>query len=243
MAEDGDEQPVSPHAEQPTPRGATLYVRNLNERVTPEALKKALQVVFEPLGALAEIRVRSAFRMRGQAFISFEDADAAAKAAAAMNGFELFAKPMDVALAKERADVLTKADGTYVPRERRRAEALALAEQNGSEADRAPGARGNGAAELGGAPAPGARAPSAAQGNEPNEKLFLQGLPADLDGPSLQMLFQQFGGYKEARTVPGRVGIAFVEFATAAQAAIALDRLQNFKLSDEHLMQISFAKR
>lgn len=234
----------------PRPRGATIYVRNLNERVKPETLKAALQVAFEPFGAIAEIRMRTAYRMRGQAFISFEESEAADKAVGAMNGFELFAKPMGVALAKERADVLTKADGTYVPRERRRAEALALAEQNGRIMDEKRAADKGTAAAFGSASVataaagPGGRAavpvPSA---NEPNEKLFLQGLPADLDGQSLQMLFQQFSGFKEARTVPGRVGIAFVEFATPSQAAIALERLQGFKLSDEHFMQISFAKR
>jgi U2 small nuclear ribonucleoprotein B'' len=92
------------------------------------------------------------------------------------------------------------------------------------------------------APAP-VRAAAPVNENEPNEKLFLQGLPAELDDMALQMLFQQFQGFKESRTVPGRVGIAFVEFNMPAQAAIARERLQGFKLTDEHFMQISFAKR
>ncbi|KAG8469351.1 hypothetical protein KFE25_007869 [Diacronema lutheri] len=228
--------------------GATLYVRNLNERVKPEALRSALQLAFEPFGTVLDIRLRSAHRLRGQAFVSFADAGRARKAATTMDGFELFAKPMGVALAKERADVLTKADGTYIPRERRRAQALALAEQNSADARAAVSARAAAGAASDAGPQPAgvgaaSGAPPLPAANEPNEKLFLQGLPADLDGQSLQMLFAQFGGFREARTVPGRAGIAFVEFHTAAQATIALDRLQGFKLDDEHAMQISFAKR
>jgi hypothetical protein len=60
---------------------------------------------------------------------------------------------------------------------------------------------------------------------------------------TIQMLFNQFPGLKEVRTVPGRVGIAFVEFEAMAQAALAMERLQGFKITDENFMQISFAKR
>jgi RNA recognition motif-containing protein len=229
----------------------TVYVRDLNERIKLEELRKALGTVFGPFGEIVQIRLRHAYKMRGQAFITYESAAAAKAAADTMGGFELFGKPLSVALARERADVLTKADGTYVPRERRKAEAAA------AEAERARArARAELEAEAAAAAATAAAAPKpktaeaaaavvpiGVDSSMPHEKLFLQGLPADLTEMAIEMLFNQFPGLKEVRTVPGRVGIAFVEFGKPAQAAIALERLQGFKLTDEHNMRISFAKR
>ena len=59
----------------------------------------------------------------------------------------------------------------------------------------------------------------------------------------LSMLFQQFPGYKEVRLVPGKQGIAFVEFETEMQSGVAMGGLQNFKITPQNLMKVSYAKR
>ena len=43
--------------------------------------------------------------------------------------------------------------------------------------------------------------------------------------------------------VPGRKGLAFVEFGDEAQAAIALQGLFGFKLTPTDTLRVSFAKR
>jgi len=43
--------------------------------------------------------------------------------------------------------------------------------------------------------------------------------------------------------VPGKKGIAFVEFTDEIQAGLALTVLNNFKLTQTDLLQLSFAKR
>eukprot|EP00968_Pinguiococcus_pyrenoidosus_P021888 scaffold2952_cov312-Pinguiococcus_pyrenoidosus.AAC.3 len=48
------------------------------------------------------------------------------------------------------------------------------------------------------------------------------GLPEDCNEMILGMLFQQYNGYQEVRMVPGKTGIAFVDFETEVQAGIAL---------------------
>jgi U2 small nuclear ribonucleoprotein B'' len=58
----------------------------------------------------------------------------------------------------------------------------------------------------------------------------------------LAMLFKQFPGYKEARTVEARPGIAFIEFESAAQAGVALAGLQGFKVTPTHAMALSYAR-
>jgi len=43
--------------------------------------------------------------------------------------------------------------------------------------------------------------------------------------------------------VPGNKGIAFVEFGNELESAVAMNGLQNFKVTPTHHMVISFAKK
>ena len=47
----------------------------------------------------------------------------------------------------------------------------------------------------------------------------------------------------QVRLVPGKAGIAFVEFETEAQSGVAMSGLQNFKITPQNLMKVSYAKR
>lgn len=53
----------------------------------------------------------------------------------------------------------------------------------------------------------------------------------------------RFQGFKEVRMVPGKQGIAFVEFESEADAGVAMSGLQHFKITPTHLMVISYAKK
>jgi len=77
----------------------------------------------------------------------------------------------------------------------------------------------------------------------PNKILFVENLPEGCTDLMLQMLFQQFPGFKEVRMVQGKQGIAFVEFENEVEGSIAMNGLQHFKIIPTHLMVISFAKK
>ena len=70
-------------------------------------------------GTIMEIRAHANIKRRGQAFVTFEDVEAASAALRSLQGFPFFDKPMKIAFAKTKADVIAKRDGTYVPRNRR----------------------------------------------------------------------------------------------------------------------------
>lgn len=55
----------------------------------------------------------------------------------------------------------------------------------------------------------------------PNKILFVQNLPEDYDIDGLTAIFGRFEGFKEVRLVPGRKGIAFVEYEAEAGAISA----------------------
>ncbi|KAH8352217.1 hypothetical protein KR084_002834 [Drosophila pseudotakahashii] len=79
--------------------------------------------------------------------------------------------------------------------------------------------------------------------HSPNQILFLVNLPEETNEMMLSMLFSQFPGFKEVRLVPNRHDIAFVEFTTELQSSSAKDALQGFKITPNHSMKITFARK
>ena len=67
----------------------------------------------------------------------------------------------------------------------------------------------------------------------PNKILFLQNLPEDSDVNSLSTIFGAFEGFKEVRLVPGRKGIAFVEYEAETGAITAKERTSGMTLGEE----------
>lgn len=80
-------------------------------------------------------------------------------------------------------------------------------------------------------------------GEDPNPVLFLEGLPAEVTDDMMAVLFQQYPGFQSVRLVPGRTGIAFVQYDTAAQSDMAKAALDGFKLAPGVVMKVSFARR
>lgn len=59
----------------------------------------------------------------------------------------------------------------------------------------------------------------------------------------LQILFQQFPGFREVRMIEAKPGIAFVEYEDDSQSMVAMQALQGFKIAPENPMAISYAKK
>ncbi len=76
----------------------------------------------------------------------------------------------------------------------------------------------------------------------PNKLLFVDNLPDETTELMLAMLFRQYDGFAEVRMVPGKAGIAFVEFADPMQATTAKNALQGFKITADKPMRVNFAK-
>lgn len=67
----------------------------------------------------------------------------------------------------------------------------------------------------------------------PNKILFLRDIPDSYDADGLSRIFQRFEGFKEVRLVPGRRGIAFVEYEAEAGAISAKEATSGMQLGDE----------
>lgn len=78
----------------------------------------------------------------------------------------------------------------------------------------------------------------------PHNILFAQALPDDCTDNMLSMIFQQqCRGFKEVRMVPGKKGMAFVEFEDEVQAGLALTQLNGFVLSATEKLNLTFANK
>ncbi|CAI4219858.1 unnamed protein product [Parascedosporium putredinis] len=185
-----------------------VYVNNLEERVRIEQLKDALAQIFSEYGTLVEIVAKSNLRAKGQAFIVFSEPDAAQAAISELQGFELFEKPMRLALAKSRSDATVRnicnADEfdqhkrkRAADKDKRRAteaadqqKKLKLAATLQDTTSRGESTRGAGLK---------ANNPSTAtlvpdEYLPPNKTLFAQNIPDDYDVDSLTSIFGRFNG-------------------------------------------------
>ncbi|KAG5188754.1 U2 small nuclear ribonucleoprotein B [Tribonema minus] len=195
-------------------------------------------------------------RLRGQAWVVFETKSAATNALRQMQGFPFYDKPLAIEFAVAQSDVVTKKTGTFVPREKRKrqeppkptaAAAPAAAPVAPTPMVVAPPAAAP-PQQLAPPAAPPAMAappvaPPTAPVNPPSNVLFAENLPAECTQAMLSMLFQQYRGFTEVRMVPGKQGIAFIEFTDDMQASLALQGLAGFKLTPTDTLRLSYAKR
>ena len=114
-------------------------------------------------------------------------------------------KPMRIAFAKEKPDVAKK-DGTFKPRERSAAPAPSAPPPPAARraGGAAPDANGEGRRRAGREAAAREEARARADQHGAVERLFAQALPDECNDQMLAMLFQQYGGFREVRMVPGK---------------------------------------
>jgi U2 small nuclear ribonucleoprotein B'' len=201
--------------------------------------------VFSQFGNILEIHATKTLKLRGQAWIVFDDLSGATKALREMQGFNFYGKPMKVSYAKVKSDVISKTDGSFKPRPKRKPDAKAPAKvvpkkktKKGQDEDSSESKTSNSSTTT-----TSSSSSLFLGGDTPNKILFIENLPSQTNEMMLSMLFQQYTGYREARLVNGKPGIAFVEFEQADQATRARDHLQNFKITPTNQMKISYAKQ
>jgi RNA recognition motif-containing protein len=78
----------------------------------------------------------------------------------------------------------------------------------------------------------------------PNRILFVQNLPDNYDVNALSSIFGRFEGFREVRMVPGRKGIAFVEYEAEAGAITAKENTAGMALNDgEKTMKVTYQRQ
>jgi len=227
----------------------TVYAKNLEERIKPPELKEALTEIFSEYGDVVDIIAKTNLKAKGQAFIVFDNADSAAKAIDEVNGFELFGKAMQLDFARTRSDATVKAQegetglerwkrGRLAEKDRKQALEATQNKKRTLPATSIPAPdAARPAKTVKGAGLKGTSANAAAvipdEYLPPNKILFLRDIPDSYDADGLSRIFGRFEGFKEVRLVPGRKGIAFVEYDAEAGAISAKEATSGMQLGDE----------
>lgn len=76
----------------------------------------------------------------------------------------------------------------------------------------------------------------------PNKILFIRQVPEDYGVDALTTIFSRFAGFKEVRTVPGRKGIAFVEYEAEDGAISAKEATAGMSLGD-NTIRVTFQRQ
>ncbi|KAB8073973.1 hypothetical protein BDV29DRAFT_174400 [Aspergillus leporis] len=224
----------------------TVYVRNLEERVKVDQLKDALSEIFSEYGNILEIVAKTNLKAKGQAFIVFDSVESASNAIDEVNGFELFDKPMVLDFAKTRSDATVLKEGgedeleahkrrRLAEKERKQAHEALEAQKKLKRPAGAPDSTRPAKTAKGAGLKPTSGATAAVIPDEylpPNKILFLRDLPDTADQESLTAVFGRFEGFQEVRLVPGRKGIAFVEYENESGAISAKEATSGMPMGD-----------
>uniref|UniRef100_A0A7S3LAZ2 RRM domain-containing protein n=1 Tax=Amphora coffeiformis TaxID=265554 RepID=A0A7S3LAZ2_9STRA len=210
----------------------TLYIKNIDWKVKKSLLKRALYSLCTRHGKVLEVIVLRRDGLRGQAWVVFEDVQAATAAMQAEQGFNFFGKDLVMEYAKEKSDRIAKREGTYVPKAKRQKKApVKEGDEEKKESSKPTEEDTDKQTEA------AQTVPSA----PPSKYLLAQNLPSEINEMILSMLFRQYTGYKEVR-MP-RPGLAFVEFEDEAHATLALKALNGFKLTENDKLDLIYGKQ
>lgn len=78
---------------EPTP-SKTLYINNINEKIKQDVVKKMLYMVFSQYGKVTDVIAKKGLKLRGQAWVVFEEESSAVNALRGKQGFSFYEKPL-----------------------------------------------------------------------------------------------------------------------------------------------------
>lgn len=196
----------------------TIYINNINDKIKKMELLRQIYSLCSTYGQVLDIMISKAPALRGQAFVTFKEISEASAAIKRLQGFPFYEKPLRVAFARRESTMITAAKKYQAPKDER-----AQAKEANAKL-----AKKRGAATV-------------APGEDVSPTIYVENLPSEANESMLNLLFQQFPGFKKSRPLPSG-GKAFIDFAEPQQAASAKTALQGFKVTPEKAIQLTFAK-
>ncbi|OAF70098.1 hypothetical protein A3Q56_02158 [Intoshia linei] len=213
----------------------TLYVNNLNEKIKQQELKRSLHAVFSQFGTIVEIISHRNIKMRGQAFIVFDEVTSATTALGSMQNFPFFTKEMKLQYAKCDSYAIQKRNGTYVEKVYEKKPAKTKKRKTNGGMNTVKKRPNFNLSNLN-------VSADALKEQPPFHILFLSNLPSNTNIHTLIALFSKFNGYQEVRMIPDNPEIAFVEFRDITSAIVAKNSLQGYQLIPGQAIRVNFAK-
>ncbi|KAG8862231.1 hypothetical protein FRB96_001810 [Tulasnella sp. 330] len=245
-----------------------LYIRNLNDKIKKEELRKQLYNLFTPYGKVISIVAMKGVKMKGQAFVVFRDLAGATTAMRSLDGEMFYEKAMHIEYAKSQSHATMKLENPdFVPpkllkisndlaaagsskvtvshaqadndKKRGRDEEMADGEAQKRQKD-----GGDEDMEVDDEE-PAGPTPKTNLTNTASSTLRCENLPAEVTDDVLGVLFQQYPGFQSTHVSPvlgaNKSKTANVRYDQVDQATTAKEALDGFKLKKGWLMKVSYA--
>jgi RNA recognition motif-containing protein len=223
----------------------TVYVRNLNEKMTCNKLKKALENLFNSSGyKVLDLHTYKNQRLRGQAFVSFDKNVSLEDLMDKLNTEMLYGKPIHLQIAKSNSDFITQKNlnseqfQLYLEKEKiQRLKKRTKLKEDSSSNKRKLEDRTNDINKN-------FKQPYNKRVKEtPNKMMILTSLPDSTDQQVLIDIFSKFTGFLTVNYVSVR-HLALIEFQTEETAVECYQELgTKIKVNEKTDCILAFAKK
>lgn len=183
----------------------TLYVNNLNDKVSLNKLKRKLDEIFQKYGEIIQITAHKNLKMKGQAFITFKDIQSSTRAMEEEQECLVFGKRIHIRYAKTNSD-------NYFERIAKDKSPI-LQRKKEKEAKESSG-ESNAVAKL--------LRLKQWRSLPPNRILLLQNLDSEMTQDTLRDYFESYEGFINSRYIKAR-NLAFIEFENEESARSCLE--------------------
>jgi U2 small nuclear ribonucleoprotein B'' len=202
----------------------SVYIRNINEKVSLNALKSTLNGLFKPFGPVLSITAHKNLKMRGQAFVALESEEQATRAVEALQGRMVFQKKIECQLAKSSSNSSVETHLVNQEYDKYLQKRKDFKEEQDKTKTVVPKIT---KVNLDDTP--------------PNKILLIQNLPGDIQIEDLTEVFGKYKGYVEVRLVAIKK-VAFVEFKKDDDAIPAKEENMDLTIR-ETKATVNYAKK
>ncbi|ODV66448.1 hypothetical protein HYPBUDRAFT_140801 [Hyphopichia burtonii NRRL Y-1933] len=217
---------------------STIYINNLNDKVKIDRLKETLYKKFRKYGNIIQLSAHKNLKMKGQCFITYDNAKSAEEAIKGLAGEKLYKKELQITHSKEPLDeyyIKVLEDGDKVEQRKE------LKRQRNKEEEKE-----NKGKEKRTDQQPNKRAGNANywQSLPPNHTLLIQNLKEGVLKEDLEDLFEEYDGFNNLRFVKVR-NLAFIDFDNEILSKTCLESisLEELKQKFGNELILSFAKK
>ncbi|CAE6458059.1 unnamed protein product [Rhizoctonia solani] len=220
----------------------TLYIKNLNDQVRKDELKSQLYALFTPYGRIVDVVAIKSPKMRGQAFVVFQDLAGATAAMRAWDGEVFYDKEMKIEYAKTRSYATRRIEEPgWDPLAEAKAKALGLGSRLKKERRQEDGEAMDMDDEQSSNPNPqqNTLVPNTYSAVTISSRLLCTNIPPETTQETLHKLFSKYPGMHSLMLAPpGQPKSAQVHYEQPDQAKVARDALHGHALKADWSMSV-----
>lgn len=210
----------------------TIYINGINEKIAQNKLKRVLFKLCSRYGTVVQVTAHGNLKMKGQAFVAFDNEKSSEKAIQKLNAYPLFKKPITVTSASKESDQILLNNGQDEKVQQRK-------EAKAQRQEKHPSTSLANTNKI-------SKAQVAYWKSLPiHNVLLIQNLPQDVAShpqfqQNLQNHFSSFEGFDSVRAIKAR-RLAFIHFESDSQASSCLQKFDPAVLGNDILL--TYAKK